>query len=108
MRRSAKFHVDSAVRFWAIANIREGGVKRPPPVKRELKLRSIDLYEMTEVGLQNCFLKNLQYFQQLFSLKIFPWNCKFPKKRKIHHFVRRIDTFSFQFDTSQFISSLSY
>ena len=35
MRRSAKFHVDSAVRFWAIANIREGGVKRPP-VKRGL------------------------------------------------------------------------
>ena len=31
MRRPAKFHVDSAVRFWAIANIREGGVKRPPP-----------------------------------------------------------------------------
>ena len=25
MRRPAKFHVDSAVRFWAIANIREGG-----------------------------------------------------------------------------------
>ena len=31
MRRPAKFHVDSAVRFLAIANIREGGVKRPPP-----------------------------------------------------------------------------
>ena len=31
MRRSAKFHVDSAVRFWATANIREGGFKRPPP-----------------------------------------------------------------------------
>ena len=31
MRRPAKFYVDSAVRFWAIANIREGGgVKRPP------------------------------------------------------------------------------
>ena len=30
MRRPAKFHVDSAVRFWAISNIREGGVKRPP------------------------------------------------------------------------------
>ena len=25
MRRPAKFHVDSAVSFWAIANIREGG-----------------------------------------------------------------------------------
>ena len=38
MRRPAKFHVDSSVRFWAIANIREGGgVKRPPPVKRGLK-----------------------------------------------------------------------
>ena len=37
MRRPAKFHVDSAVRFLAIANIREGGVKRPPPpVKRGL------------------------------------------------------------------------
>ena len=38
MWRPAKFHVDSAVRFWAIANIREGGgaFKRPPPVKRGL------------------------------------------------------------------------
>ena len=35
MRRSDKFYVDSAVRFWAIANIREGGVKRPP-IKRGL------------------------------------------------------------------------
>ena len=35
VRRSAKFHVDSTVRCWAIANIREGGVKRPP-VKRGL------------------------------------------------------------------------
>ena len=31
MRRAAKFHVDSAVRFWAIANIREGGRQTPPP-----------------------------------------------------------------------------
>ena len=31
MRRPAKFHVDSAVRFWAIANIREGGRQTPPP-----------------------------------------------------------------------------
>ena len=31
IRRSAKFHVDSAVRFCGIANIREGGVKHPPP-----------------------------------------------------------------------------
>ena len=39
MRRPAKFHVDSAVRFWAIANIREGGASNaPPPVKRGLKL----------------------------------------------------------------------
>ena len=37
MRRPAKFHVDSAVRFWAIANIREGGRQTPPPVKRGLK-----------------------------------------------------------------------
>ena len=37
MRRSAKFHVDSAVSFWAIANIREGGgCQTPPPVKRGL------------------------------------------------------------------------
>ena len=36
MRRPAKFHVDSAVRFWAIANIREGGRQTPPPVKRGL------------------------------------------------------------------------
>ena len=37
MRRPAKFHVDSAVRFWAIANIREGGASNaPPPVKRGL------------------------------------------------------------------------
>ena len=31
MRRPAKFHVDSAVRFWAIANIREGGGRQTPP-----------------------------------------------------------------------------
>ena len=31
MRRPGKFHVDSAVRFWAIANIREGGRQTPPP-----------------------------------------------------------------------------
>ena len=38
MRRPAKFHVDSAVRFWAIANIREGGgVKRPPPGQARVK-----------------------------------------------------------------------
>ena len=38
MRRPAKFHVDSAVRFWAIANIREGGGRlTPPPVKRGVK-----------------------------------------------------------------------
>ena len=37
MRRPAKFHVDSTVRFWAIANIREGGRQTPPPpVKRGL------------------------------------------------------------------------
>ena len=39
MGRSAKFHVESAVRFLAIANIRKGGgVKRAPPVKRGLTL----------------------------------------------------------------------
>ena len=37
MRRPAKFHVDSSVCFWAIANIREGGRQTPPPpVKRGL------------------------------------------------------------------------
>ena len=45
MRRSAKFHVDSDVRFLAIANIREGGVKRPPPVKRGLEMRSQTVFE---------------------------------------------------------------
>ena len=40
MRRPTKFHVDSAVRFWAIANIREGDVKRPPPVKRGITNKS--------------------------------------------------------------------
>ena len=39
MRRHAKFHVDSSVRFLAIANIREGGRQTPPPpVKRGLSL----------------------------------------------------------------------
>ena len=38
MRRPAKFHVDSSVRFWAIANIREGGVKRPPPGQARVNL----------------------------------------------------------------------
>ena len=44
MRRSAKFHVDSAVRFWAIANIREGGRQTPPPppVKRGLTLKTVN------------------------------------------------------------------
>ena len=38
MRRPAKFHVDSAVRFWAIVNIREEGRQTPPPpVKRGLR-----------------------------------------------------------------------
>ena len=39
MRRPAKFHVDSAVRLWAISNILEGGASNapPPPVKRGLK-----------------------------------------------------------------------
>ena len=37
MRRSAKFHIDSAVGFWAIANIREGALNAPPPVKRGLR-----------------------------------------------------------------------
>ena len=38
MRSPAKFHVDSAARFWAIANIREGGgVKRPPPGQARVK-----------------------------------------------------------------------
>ena len=38
MRRPAKFHDDSAVRFLAIVNIREGGgaSNAPPPVKRGL------------------------------------------------------------------------
>ena len=36
MRRPAKFHVDRAVRFLAIANIREGGVKRPSPGQARL------------------------------------------------------------------------
>ena len=32
MRRPAKFHVDSSVRFWVIANIREGGgASNAPP-----------------------------------------------------------------------------
>ena len=48
MRRPAKFHVDSAVRFWAIANIREGGVKRPPPVKRGLTDGSDVCFQITE------------------------------------------------------------
>ena len=37
MRRPAKFHVDSAVRFWAIANIREGGRQTPPPGQARVK-----------------------------------------------------------------------
>ena len=37
MRRHAKFHVDSAVRFWAIANIREGGRQTPPPGQARVK-----------------------------------------------------------------------
>ena len=37
MRRPVKFHVDSSARFWAIANIREGGASNAPPlVKRGL------------------------------------------------------------------------
>ena len=57
MRRPAKFHVDSAVRFWAIANIREGGGRQtpPPPVKRglislrlsEIIYGSLDLFAAT-------------------------------------------------------------
>ena len=45
MRRSAKFHVDSAVRFLAIANIREGGaLNAPPPVKRGLIVNTMSFF----------------------------------------------------------------
>ena len=46
MRRPAKFHVDSAVRFWAIANIREGGRQTPPPpVKRGLRNGELNFWK---------------------------------------------------------------
>ena len=47
-RRSAKFHVDSAVRFWAIANIREGGggIKRPTPGQARVKLCDLQLWSL--------------------------------------------------------------
>ena len=44
MRRPAKFHVDSAVRFLAITNIREGeGRQTPPPGQARVKCVIHDL-----------------------------------------------------------------
>ena len=56
IRRPAKFHIDNALRFWAIANIREGGggVKRPRPVKRRLislgwKINSLQAFQQLAI-----------------------------------------------------------
>ena len=52
MRRPAKLHVATAVRFWAIANIRGGGgCNAPPPVKRELNF--VDYFSF-KVGKLQC------------------------------------------------------
>ena len=55
MRRPAKFHVDSAVRFWAIANIREGGASNAPPGQARVNcivkiIDNVFTQKMTQVG----------------------------------------------------------
>ena len=69
MRRPAKFHVDSSVRFWAIANIREGGVKRPPPVKRGLKPEGVDTSVLFVANRSRCYL-NLKSWVNFWHLGI--------------------------------------
>ena len=64
MRGSAKFHADIAVHFLAIANIRERGVKRPPPGQARgvalTVIRQNEYIFLDDTGKLNIYIESFQ------------------------------------------------